>query len=75
MAQLAAGAIVKVANFAALPAHIPGIYMVRVTADDGQAYISDGSNWRPLGSGGNVDGGNATSIYGGSIVIDGGGAT
>ncbi len=34
----------------------------------------DGTNWQSGGSGGNLDGGTSTSIYGGVTAIDGGAA-
>lgn len=77
MAQLAAGAYIRVANFAALPSHIAGVSQVRITVDTNTVYISDGVTWTAVAgdSSGNVDGGNASTVYGGSNSIDGGGAT
>jgi hypothetical protein len=74
MAKLKAQAVQSYANFAALPAPVLGIYEVAVAADSGVFYLSDGSSWNAVGSGGNIDGGTAASLYGGSTTINGGGA-
>ena len=73
--KLTAQSISTYANFASLPTPIGGIYELAVTLDTGTLYLSNGVTWNPAGSGGgNVDGGNASTVYGASIVIDGGGA-
>ena len=63
------------AGMAADPTSDPGL----IQEADGSVWVVDTDGTRTRlpdgGSGGaNYDGGNATSVYGGAIVIDGGGA-
>jgi hypothetical protein len=53
---------------------------IALQEDTGSFYLSDPSGWLPLGSGGaggdeNIDGGTAFTVYGGSLVVEGGNAS
>lgn len=43
-----------------------------ISEDTTESFRSDGAAWVPLGPASNYDGGVASSVYGGAIVIDGG---